>query len=524
MVRGDKPYFLAIDLGTSGPKVAVVSQEGEIISQAIRKTELISIPPHGFEQKPSHWWKKIKEAIHECLSCEAVNRHQIKGISCTAQWSGCVPISKEGEPLRSCIIWMDSRGSQEIKNLNRGFLKLAGYSPWKLFHWIYKTGGAPSRSGKDTLAHILYIREQEPSIYQNTHKFLEPKDYLNFKLTGLAATSYDTSTLCWLTNSRNIHNMFYDPGLIRLTGIDRKKLPVMKPSTSILGKVTQEIASEFGISKETPVIVGSPDIQSAAIGSGIVKNYQANLYIGTSSWITCHVPYKKTSVENNIASLPSALPGKYLVCTEQETAGECLNYLKKILFTKETASEDIFKQLEAIAQESPPGSQNLIFTPWLNGERTPVDNNKIRAGFHNVSLHHNRSDFVRAVYEGVAYNSKWLLKTVEKFMNRSIDEINFIGGGAESDLWCQIHANVLNCTIHKVDDPRSANSRGAAWLAALALGYIEENQIPRLLKIKKTFKKEEMNLDGYEKNFHQFKNLYHAQRKICTLLNKTYDQ
>ena len=217
-------------------------------------------------------------------------------------------------------------------------------------------------------------------------------------------------------------------------------------------------------------------MHTAAVGSGAVADFDAHVYIGTSSWVSCHVPFKKTDALTNIASIPSGIPGRYLVADEHETGGACLTWLRdNVLYpgdalplagggdgTVAGAPEGFFAALNDVASSVPVGSHGVLFTPWLNGERSPVDDHTIRGGFHNLSLSSNRSDMVRAVFEGVALNSAWLLGAAEKFCKRRFDSLAFVGGGANSDLWSQIHADATGRQIRQVADPVLANVRGAA--------------------------------------------------------------
>ena len=234
-------------------------------------------------------------------------------------------------------------------------------------------------------------------------------------------------------------------------------------------------------------MAGTPDLQSAAIGSGATRDFQAHLYVGTSSWLTCHVPFKKTDMLRNIASLPSAIPGRYFVADEQETAGAALTFLRdRVLFGGDPPA-DAYREFDRMAAAAPPGSGGVIFTPWLYGERTPVEDRFVRGGFHNLSLSAGRPELVRAVLEGVALNSRWLLQAVERFTRRRLEPIRFIGGGARSDVWCQIFADVLGRTIEQVADPVNANARGAAMLAAVALGELNFDQVPERVRVARSY-------------------------------------
>lgn len=528
MSSENQKYVLAIDLGTSGPKVALVSSEFQVEAWAFEPSSINFIGSNGAEQDPGLWFLAIKKAIKRILSEQKTAVADIIAISCTAQWSGTVAVDKNGKALMPAVIWMDSRGAKSVKKINRGLINITGYDLLKAYSWVTKTGGAPGHSGKDPIAHILYIKDKHPEIYQRVYKFLEPKDYLNLIFTGKFCSTYEAMALHWVTDNRDINNIRYHKKLLKMSGLERSKLPDLIQSTDVIGPIKASVAKDFGLCESTIVVGGTPDIHAAVIGSGAVSDYQANLCIGTSSFLSCHVPFKKTDIFHNVASLPSGIPGKYFVVNEQQTAGVCFNYLKdNILFpqgelTAHKNESEIYQDLEKMACSSPAGSGKLLFTPWLYGERTPVDDNTIRGGFHNLSLNNKREHFVRAVMEGVAYNSKWLLHYVEKFVGRSFDSLSIIGGGAQSDLWCQIFSDVMNKKIRKIKEPRFANAMGAAALALVALKMISFDEIPSKIKIEKVYTPNTNHSPMYKKLYKEYLNLYKNNKKICERLNYNY--
>ena len=518
-------YVLAIDLGTSGPKAALISVYGDIVSSEFEATPVILLAGGGAEQDPELWWQTILSTAKKVLSKDLVPKDDIIAVSVTTQWSGTVPVDRDGRNLMNAIIWMDSRGAEALNEVLRGPIKIGGYPPLKLMSWMKLAGGAPSLSGKDPISHILWLKKECPEIYRQSYKFLEPKDYINLRLTGKFAGSYDSMLLHWLTDNRNPSNISYEDKLLRIFGIDRGKLPDLIRAIDILGPLKKEVAAELGLKSETPVIGGTPDIPSACVGSGAVRNFEGHLYIGTSSWISAHVPFKKTDLAHGFGSFPSPLPGKYMILDEQECAGKCLTWLRdNILYHKdelmvEENVPDVYKLLDRIVSRVPPGANNVIFTPWLYGERTPVDDHTIRSSFFNLSLENTREDLARAVFEGVAFNQKWLLPHVEKFMKRPFEYLNFIGGGANSDVWSQILADVLERPIRQIKDPIHANARGAAFLAALALGKITIEDIPEHIQVKAEYKPNTETLKVYREIFDEFQNLYKTHKKICARLN-----
>jgi len=526
MAGDNTRYVLAVDLGTGGPKVALVSADGEVAGYEVDRTGLTLLPGGGAEQDPAEWWSAVSGAVKRLLARGLVPAERIVGIGVTAQWMGTVPIDRDGNHLANAIIWMDARGGKYARRITKGgLINISGYSVPRLMAWLRITGGLPSRTGKDSMGHILFIQNEMPEVYARTWKFLEPMDYLNYRLTGIAAAAYDTITGVWVTDNRDLRRVRYVEKLIRWSGIDREKLPDLRPTGSVLGKVRPEIAKEFGLREDVQVVMGTPDTESAAIGSGAVRDYEPHLYIGTSSWLTCHVPYKRVDIGNNITSLPSGIPGRYLVATEQDIAGGCLTVLRDQVFwaedglTGEPAPEDALERFNLVAEGVPAGSGRLIFTPWLNGERTPVESHYIRGGFFNQSLSTTRAHMVRSVFEGVAYNTRWMHETVEKYTKRRLDGINFIGGGAQSDLWCQIHADVLDRRIRQVQEPRLANVRGAAFTALVALGYLRFEDIPERVRIVREYEPEPANRSLYDEMFREFIAIYKNNKEAFARLN-----
>jgi len=522
----DDSFILAIDLGTSGPKVALVSTQGELAGSEFEETRLLLLPEGGAEQSPAEWWQAITKAVKRLLERNLIPNEKIIAIAITGQWSGTVPVDQDGEFLHNAIIWMDSRGAPLIKQMVAGALNLEGYAPAKLFKWLQLTGGVPGLAGKDSIAHILYLKHTHPEVYQRTHMFLEPVDYIGLRLTGRMAASFNSIVLHWLTDNRNINNIPYNEAIIKTSKIDRAKLPALKPANSILGPLLADVASEWGLREDVQVVMGSPDIHSAAVGSGAVRDYETHLYIGTSSWLTCHVPFKKTDLFHNLAALPSAIPGRYLLTNEQETAGACLQYLRdNLIYPRDSLSNgekpaNAYQLFDQIAERVPTGSQGLIFTPWLYGERTPVDDHLVRGGFFNQSLHTTREHMVRAVFEGVAFNSRWLLKYVEAFIKHPVEVINFVGGGAKSDIWCQIHADILNRPIRQMKDPIEVNVRGAALLASAALGYIRYEDIASRVQVAHTYEPETTHRKLFDEMFAEFIAIYESNKKIYARLNR----
>ncbi len=516
---------LAVDLGTSGPKVALVAVDGTVLDSEYEPTTLVLTHDGGVEQDPDDWWRAITTAATRMLDRGAAPPDAVVGVCCTAQWMGTVPVDGAGRHLMNALIWMDARGAEEIEAVIGSRVAVQGYDLRKLRKWVTVAGGAPSRSGKDPGGHILWIEAHRPDVGRATAQYLEPKDYLNLRLTGRAVTTVDSIAGHWVTDNRDLARVDYDPELLALARLDRARLPDIIRSVDPVGPLLPDAASALGVPAGIPVIGGTPDVQSATLGSGAVADFAAHLYLGTSSWITCHVPFKKCNVFTQVASLPSAVPDRYVMGNDQDTAGGCLVWLRdNVLWPDDAlgggpAPADAFARIDALAASAPVGSDGVIFTPWLNGERTPVDDHTIRSAWVNQSLATTRAHQVRAVLEGVAYNSKWLLGAAEKFAGRRLEPLRAIGGGARSDLWCRIHADVLERTIEQVADPQSANVRGAGFLGIVGLGRASFETLARSVRVTATYEPDPSTRATYQELAHEFRRLYARTKAIHRRLN-----
>jgi xylulokinase len=227
-----------------------------------------------------------------------------------------------------------------------------------------------------------------------------------------------------------------------------------------------------------------------------------------------------------MASLPSAIPGRYMLINEHEIAGAALNFVRTRFFWGEDAlminppPADSFERLEAVAAAAAPGSGQVIFMPWLNGERSPVDDHTLRGGWCNLSLRTTRAELVRAVYEGVAFNTRWLQIYVEKFIGRRLENVRLVGGGARSNLWCQIHADVLQRPVLQVANPLHINTRGAAFLAALGLGFLRLADLDDCTPIAHVYEPQTKLAPLYDDLFGQFVELYKKLHGIYRHLNR----
>jgi xylulokinase len=508
-----EPWVLAVDLGTGGVKTGAVSLRGEVMAHALGSVETRYLPGGGAVQDPATWWDLIKEGTQAVMDSRAARPDDLVAVGLTGQWGSTVPVDGEGMAAGDCLLWSDTRGGRFSAKAMGGPVSLVGYSPGNMIRWIQITGGAPSPNGADPLGHELYLRNCEPDVYSRTRTLLEPLDYIGLRLTGQAAATPASMILSWLTDNRPGAKPTYVPELVSRSGRDAARLPRLIATGSVLGELLPDIAGELGI-PSVPVVAGVPDLHTAFIGSGAVAPYSAHLTISTSAWISCEVPFKRTDVLHQMASVPGLRPGAYLVANNHETAGLCLRWLR------DSFLDASFDELCELAARTPVGADRVMFTPWLKGERTPVEDRTLRGAFLNLSLTTGRGHLVRALLEGVAFNARWLMDSVEAFVRRPLPSLRILGGGAVSDLWCQIHADVLGRRIERVADPMLANLRGAGLFAAMSMGRVSLEDASTLVHVTRTFEPEPGAVRTYEPMYAEFKRVYGSLRGMYARLNR----
>lgn len=520
-----EPVILAVDLGTSSMKVALINVSGKVLGWETEPIRLIHTADGGVEQSPDEWWSGFLSAAKRLIGKNQESASLIRAVCCSTQGEGTIPVDKEGKALSNCILWMDMRGASHLKKQLNGLINIDGVDLFKILRFVNLTGGMPNLAGKDPAGHMLFFRDTKPKTYAKTYKFLNVLDYMNLRLTGEFAASFDSIVTSWVTDNRNPNEIRYNDGLISILGIDRSKLPDIISCSSVIGKIKSDVANQLGLSADVKVVAGSIDNTAAAIGSGAVDDFQPHLYIGTSSWISAHVPFKKTDIGSSLASIPCAVPDKYLLTALQATAGGNLTFLRdNIIYHKDELLQeadvpDIFKVLDQITARVPAGANGVIYTPWIWGERAPVDDKTVRAGLYNLSLNNTREDIIRAFLEGIALNTKWLMSPVEKFLGRKVNSINIVGGGAQSDVWCQIFADVMNLEIKQVNEPVYANARGAAWIGAVGIGEIKFEDVSKLVEFRKVYSPNQGNRALYDERFDIFKSIYKQMKGVYKKLN-----
>lgn len=519
----NRKYILAHDLGTTGNKAAIFDINLNLIADAEEKYPISYPKPGWAEQDANDFWNSVIKNTQKLMQNKSVNTENIIALVFDCQMNCTVSIDTEGTPLMNCISWLDTRAAKITNKFRKGLIKISGFGLRNLLMFIKITGGAPGTNGKDPISHILWIKENEPEIYDKTHKFLSVKDFVIYKCTKNAVTSRDLGNTSWLMDS-NPGQFNWSPSILEKLKIDSRKLPEIKTSVEIAGNLTSSAAKELGLTAGLPIFVGSGDLTSAAIGSGAILDNEMIVNLGTSDWIAAHTSDRLKDLLHYTGSICSA-QDNYLCISKQETGGACFDWIVNQLFKNELENtnknmSELYQQIDSLVEKGKVGANNLIFTPWLFGERSPLNDPDVRGGFYNLGLYHQRNDLLRAVYEGVGYNIKWGLEIVEKLVGKS-NSIHFIGGGAKSKVWGQILADILDRKINQIAEPSLAAVKGATIMAMVGLGVLKsfKDAIP-LIKIENSFQPTSQNRIVYEKLYKQFLKIYKRNKKMFKTLNQ----
>ncbi|MEI7617777.1 MAG: FGGY family carbohydrate kinase [Actinomycetota bacterium] len=458
------PHVLAIDLGTTGLKVAVVRDDGAVLGIASRVITTHFVDGGGVEQDAHEWWQLIVEAIREVL--ELTNESANVGtVVCTSQYMSVVPIAADGVPVGPVIMWMDGRAAERTRHLRHRE---------NIMVWLERHGLAPF--GSDDLAHIVLLRHEYPQAYASAAAFVEPVDAITARLVGVVTANQNTAFPLLLVDNRVHGAVHYDTDLIARAGVDPHKLPPLVPMGAAVGVVRRSVADELGLRPDVVVLSGSIDSTTSAVGTGATTPERGGVVIGTTAVAVSHVTSSRADHMRALMTAPSPLDSQYVVLAENGAGGKTLEYVGALLGL---SAADL---LDA-ASQAPPGSEGTMFLPWLVGAMAPAPDPGARAGFVGLSLGTTSAHMARAVLEGVALNMAALLPAVEHFVGSRFDEVTFGGGAAASALWAQIIADVCGRVIYRVHEPRATNARGAALLALHQLGRVSADDLPSLVPI-----------------------------------------
>ncbi|MBQ0005713.1 MAG: FGGY-family carbohydrate kinase [Clostridiales bacterium] len=498
-------YILAHDIGTSSDKAVLVDYNGNIVATSIEPYPTFYPEPAWVEQNPEDYWKAVCVTTKKIIS-EGIDPSDIKAIVFSTQAQGVIPLDENNVPLYNNITWVDGRAEKQAQHImnrvgGKGIFTLAAGTPIM---------------GKDCIAKITWLKEKQPKLYKKTKLICDVNGYLKYKCTGKVVTelsgasSYglDLETKEWMS-------------VFPLVGIDLKRLPPLVASTDLVGGITEKASHETGLLEGTPVFGGCDDVQAAAVGSGMCSDGDIHVYVGTSAWVAA-TSSTANKFMHGAAAIQSADKNMNLIAGITESAGANIQWLKDNFYAREQEElgDGIYEFMDNAAAKIPAGSEHLIFTPWMLGERCPVSSTTTRATLFNLSMVHTRDHIMRALYEGICYNIRMILENYKKDYNLDTETFRVIGGGALDKVWMQILADVTGCTFSTVKDPRNAGAIGAATVALIGLGELKSFEDAKdFATTEHTYTPNPDNKAIYDKLFKDYKNIYYGLNKAYRIAN-----
>jgi xylulokinase len=501
-------YVIAHDVGTSSIKTSLVSGEGEMKANASTAYLLYHPRPGWVEQDPGDYWKGAVENTRKILAEYNVDRKDILGIVFSTQAMGIIPVDRNGNQLRRNITWVDGRAEEQarwIMNLMGGkgiFTKIIG----------------TEITGKDVVAKLKWLKMYEPEVYRNTFKVLDVNGYLKFRATGRMVAEW--SGAC--SYVFDLKKKDWDRMIFKLIGFDLDKLPELVRSVDAIGCLTPEAAAEMDLTTDIKVFGGCDDTQSAAIGSGSVDDGDAHIYLGTSAWAGVTIR-KNSKHRNGAVVLQSGDPSLNLLVGVTESAGSNLEWIIEKFYKYEKNDPAVTNIYDFINKETEginDGSDHLIFTPWMLGERCPVSTTTTRGTIFNLGPEHTRGHIVNALLEGIGFNLKWILGNMNHDFGLNPGRIRAIGGGSVNERWMQGIANITGKKIETINHPTHAGALGAAACVFVGSGFFANfGEIKSLVKVSKTFTPDTSSSDLLEEQFRTYRRIYHELKGLYKKTN-----
>lgn len=502
-------YIIAHDVGTSNNKAVLVDVEGNVHGKVMMPFAINYPQPGWAEQNPEDWWTAVTQTTRQLIAETKVSVGDVLCVAYSTQMLGIVPVDEKGCVLRPGIIWLDSRAPEEADWVMNKFLGPT----------VFAAIAGATINGKDGIPKLIWLKRHEPAIYSRMKYFLDVNGYLTFRSTGKMAMSWANASAFGL----DLKKKTWLSTIFRYVGFDPDKLPPLVRSIDQVGSLTAEAAEQMGLMEGIPVMGGGGDVQSAAVGSGAVGEGDGHISMGTSAWVGV-VTSKTPTGRNGIAAIQSADPDKALLLAQMELAGGCLKWVGDELCRAEKANQNItniFGFMDSKVQQVPAGSDYLIFVPWMYGERAPVADPYIRSGFLNLTPEHTREHLIRAVYEGVAYNIRWIIERVEKEYRFPLPVLRIIGGCSLGHPWMQIIADVTGKRVETVKNPQEAGAVGIAMAAAVGMGvYKNFNELKKVVSLDRAFEPNMENRDVYDLLYSSFKDVYSHLHRFCLKINK----
>jgi xylulokinase len=504
-------YLLGIDVGTTGSKVVLINSLGETIAAATTEYSMYMPKPLWAEQNPEDWWLATQASIRQVIENGKVAPGDIAGIGLTGQMHGLVLLDKEGSVLRPCIMWNDQRTAKQCQEIT----KQVGAE--KVLQLI----GNPVLPGF-TAPKVIWVRENEPHIYEKVATILLPKDYIRYCLTGelFSEVSDSSGTAMFDVGKRQ-----WSEDMLAALSIPREWMPEVTESPVVSARVNHQAAQATGLKAGTPVVGGGGDQAAQAVGTGIVKEGVTSVTLGTSGVVFAASDHYRVESQGRLHAFCHAVPGMWHLMGVMLSAAGSFRWYRDVLGDcerqrAEVEGRDPYDLLTEAAANVPPGSDGLIFLPYLTGERTPYPDPNARGVFFGFTLRHKKQHFTRCVLEGVGFGLRDSLGLMRN-LGIKIDEVRLSGGGARSTLWRQILADILNSPTKLVN-----TTEGAAFGSALIAGvgaHVYDNMLDAANQVIKITESVEPSSDSkiYAAYYPHYQALYPALAGEFSALSKT---
>jgi xylulokinase len=462
---------LAIDLGTSGVRAALVDAAGAALGAATQPVAIRLGPGGAAEQDPEAIWQAFERAVRGALAAAPGAGARVATLICGSQYSSLVPVDARGRPVGPLVLYLDTRAAAVSRDL-------VAKHPELLPLWIERHGMPCGGSGADSLAHMLWFERERPDLHARAHAYVEPMDYLTSRLVGRVTANVCTVFPFLLTDNRAGSRGGWCDELVAAAGVDRAKLPPLVAPDAVAGELLREHADAWGLARAARVYAAINDTQALTFGTGSHRGDRLGVSIGTTLVPTTLVDSMRADLRHFLLTQPAPIPDRHVLMAEGGFGGKALGFvLEQLLLASDALGDhrsgDPFRGVDAAVAASEPGAGGVLFLPWLTGAWAPAGDGRARGAFLNLGLETTRADLVRATLEGVAFQLRWMLPHVEALTGRRHDELVFGAGGARSDAWAQILADVCDRPVRQLAEPQLANCRGAALLALHREGRLD---------------------------------------------------
>ncbi|MFD1848579.1 xylulokinase [Oceanobacillus bengalensis] len=481
-------YVIGVDLGTSAVKILLVNQHGEVTQEVSKSYPLIQEKVGYSEQDPNDWVEQTIAGLTELLAEFKGNPEDIEGLSFSGQMHGLVLLDENQEVLRNAILWNDTRTSKECEEIYERVGK----------ERLLRLTKNPALEGF-TLPKILWVKNNEPEVFEKAKAFVLPKDYVRLKLTGHLHMEYSDAAGTLLLH---VAEKTWSKEICEVLEINPEICPPLVGSHEIVGTITADIAEATGLSDATKVFAGGADNACGAIGSGILEDGKTLVSTGTSGVVLSYEANGDKDFEGKVHYFNHAAPEVFYTMGVTLAAGYSLSWFKDT-FAKDISFEALLADIDTV----PVGSNGLIFTPYIVGERTPHVDANIRGSFIGMDASHERKHFARSVLEGITFS---LNESVEIFREngKNIDTVVSIGGGAKNESWLQMQADILGANIVKMQSEQGPGM-GAAMLAAYGCGWFDS-----LKECANEFLKEDKVYTPIPENVERYKGLFAIYKEV----------